>query len=180
MAGLTYSPWLVAAIHLSGLPDEQGVGMAWDNVFFESPSLGYVRADHQRPRKDGGVTLVYYRPFVEEVERARRELLNRPHSHWVQVIMEDLCRFHRELEEQVERIDVYRWGHAMVRPEPGVIWGETSRWRRQPLGGLAFATCDATGLPLFEEAVFSGVRGAERCLQRLDVAHESSLKGLGG
>ena len=179
MAGLTYSPWLVAAVHLSGLPDEKGRGMAWDNVFFGSPSLGYVRADHQDPRKDGRATLVYYRPFVDEVERARRELLNQPHAYWVQMIMNDLCRFHPGLEELVERVDVYRWGHAMVRPEPGVIWGETSRWRQRPLGGLAFATCDATGLPLFEEAVFSGVWGAERCLQRLGIAHDSSLKGWG-
>jgi hypothetical protein len=178
MAGLTYSPWLVAALYLSGLPEEEGVPMAWDNVSFDSPSLGYVRADHQRFQADGRTVLVYYRPFVEAVERARRELLDRPHAHWVREIMNDLLRVHPDLEGLVERIDVYRWGHAMVRPEPGILWGKESRWRERPVDGrLFFASCDATGLPLFEEAVFTGVRAAEQCLAALDAPFETSLGG---
>lgn len=178
MAGITYSPWLVAAVQLASLPEEGGVPMAWDNVFFDSPSLGYVRADHQRFREDGKAVLVYYRPFVGEVDIARGELLRRSHQHWAQVIMEDLLQAHPDLVSRVERIDVYRWGHAMVRPAPGAIWGEESRWRARPLEGLFFATCDATGLPLFEEAVFAGVQAAEQCLAHLGADFHTSLEGL--
>ena len=178
MAGITYSPWLVAAIYLSSLPQESGIPMAWDNVFFNSASLGYVRTDHQSLREDGKTVLVYYHPFVEEVDKVRGELLRRPHQHWVQAIMTDLLTVHPDLEGRVERIDVYRWGHAMVRPTPGVIWGDESRWRAHPLAGISFATCDATGLPLFEEAVFAGVQAAEQCLSHLDVNFSTSLEGL--
>ena len=178
MAALTYCPWLVAAVQLSRMPVEGENGMAWDNVIFDSPSLGYVRADHQRPQADGRGVLVYYRPLVEDLSQARRELLNQSHAFWVEQIMQDLLSAHPDLEELVERIDIYRWGHAMIRPEPGIIWGEESLWRRQPLERVFFASCDATGLPLFEEAVFSGIRAAEQCLDLLGVDCESSLKGL--
>jgi len=178
MAALTYSPWLVAAVHLSRRPAAGEVPFAWDNVLFDSPSLGYVMADHQQPRRDGRAVLLYYQPFVREVARARRELLNHPRDYWVQHIMGDLLRAHPDLEDLVERIDVYRWGHAMVRPEPGSIWGEDSQWRRRPLERVFFATCDATGLPLFEEAVFAGVRAAEQCLEVLGAAYPTSLQGL--
>ena len=66
----------------------------------------------------------------------------------------------------------------MIRPSPGMIWGASSRLRRQPFGGVFFATCDATGLPLFEEAVFNGYRAAEEALSHLDIPFESSLMGL--
>jgi len=178
MAGITYSPWLVAAIHLSSPPGESGIPMAWDNVFFDSPSLGYVRADHQRFREDGKTVLIYYRPFVAAVDEQRNDMLRRPHQHWVQAIMTDMLKAHPDLEDRVERIDVYRWGHAMVRPTPGAIWGAENRWRSHPLEGIFFATCDATGLPLFEEAVFAGVRAAEQCLARLGTDFRTSLKGL--
>ena len=31
---------------------------------------------------------------------------------------------HPDLPDLVERVDIYKWGHAMVRPTPGFIWGE--------------------------------------------------------
>ncbi|MEW6751286.1 MAG: FAD-dependent oxidoreductase [Candidatus Latescibacterota bacterium] len=180
LSGLQYTPWLVAALRLSSLPAEEGVPMAWDNVLQDSPSLGYVRADHQRPSQAGPAVLVYYRPFVEEPDEGRAALLRRPHAHCVQEIMADLVRAHPDLASHVEQIDVYRWGHAMLRPLPGLLWGPQSRWREHPLGALFFASSDAPGLPLFEEAVFAGVRAAEQCLACLGVGHRTSLEGLGG
>ena len=180
MASCTYSPWLVAAIHVKRVPEGPGVPAAWDNVLYDSPSLGYVVANHQQRRTGDGTpsVLVYYRPFVHDVEAARRELLNRDHRYWVNQIMQDLTQAHPDLEALVERIDIYRWGHAMIRPEPGTLWGQTSHWRERPFGSIFFASCDTTGLPLFEEACFAGIRAAELGMRHLAISFESSLKGL--
>ena len=177
---ITYSPWLVAAVHLMRPIPEADVEMAWDNILFDSPSVGYVAANHQNRRNRSSTVLVYYLPFVEEVDRARRELLLRDQRYWSGRIAQDLLAAHPGLEELIERIDIYRWGHAMMRPGPGCIWGEESLLRRRPLGGVFFASCDATGLPLFEEACFGGIRAAEQCMDHLGLSYETSLKGMPG
>jgi monoamine oxidase len=175
MQSIQYSPWLVAAIHLRE-PLEKNT--TWDNVLFESPSLGYVVADHQGAEQQRGKVLVYYLPLVEDLDRARQELLERDQPFWADFIVRDLMKAHPDLVEKTERLDVYRWGHAMMRPAPGALWGEESQWRRAPLERVFFASCDATGLPLFEEAVFAGTRAAEQAMGRLGMEFETSLKGL--
>ncbi|MER2506463.1 MAG: FAD-dependent oxidoreductase, partial [Azonexus sp.] len=43
-----YAPWLTANLHLADFPEERrGAPPAWDNVFYDSPGLGYVVATHQ-------------------------------------------------------------------------------------------------------------------------------------
>ena len=40
-----YAPWLTANLHLADFPEERhGAPPAWDNVFYDSPGLGYVVA----------------------------------------------------------------------------------------------------------------------------------------
>ena len=43
---IQYSPWVTANLTLDRLPRERGLDLAWDNVMFDSPSLGYVVATH--------------------------------------------------------------------------------------------------------------------------------------
>ena len=174
MAAIEYSPWLVAAIFLNEpLAPQQ---TTWDNVLYDSPSLGYVVADHQQA--GGGRVLLYYWPFVHQLEEARRALLVQDHSFWTAQIMADLSRVHPQLDELVERVDLYRWGHGMIRPSPGVLWGPAARWRQQPMERIFFASCDTTGLPLCEEAIFSGMLAAERAMDCLGAPYTSSLGGL--
>ena len=173
MAAIEYSPWLVAAIFLK---EPLAAGQTtWDNVLYDSPSLGYVVADHQQG--DGRV-LMYYWPFVEQLAHARHALLAQDHSFWTAQILADLSRVHPEIEDLVERVDLYRWGHGMMRPSPESLWGPTAAWRQQPMERIFFASCDATGLPLCEEAMFSGILAAEQAMACLGVAHSSSLGGL--
>ena len=181
LAGLEYSPWLVAAVQVSRLPADSPVGLAWDNVLFDSPSTGYVVANHQQsPAPDAPSVLVYYLPFVDDVVTARRALLERPPGHWADLVMSDLTRAHPDLEESVEAIEIYRWGHGMVRPRPGLIWGKGSGLRGAPCDGLFFAGCDLTGLPLFEEACFAGLLAAEGAMRHIGAEFETSLRGLAG
>ncbi len=172
---LQYSPWLVAAIHLN---EKAAAGYVhWDNVFYDSPSLGYITADHQLNYKNKiGRTFIYYLPFPKQINHARKLLLEKKPSYWVDFIASDLLRVHPDLEDKLDAIDLYRWGHAMVRPTPGLIWGKDAAVRQQPSGTIHFSTCDTTGLPLFEEACYSGIRAAEGCLRDLSVAFDSSIE----
>ena len=47
----TYSPWLTANLTLNRQPIGAGPDSAWENVIFESPSLGYVVWDRRRKLK---------------------------------------------------------------------------------------------------------------------------------
>ena len=155
-----------------------GLGKHWENILYNSPSVGYVNPDHQRPEDRQNDRLIYYLPLCEDPQQARRDLQDRDHQYWAATVVSDLLPAHPDLLELLESVDIYRWGHGMIRPSPGMIWGASSRLRRQPFGGVFFATCDATGLPLFEEAVFNGYRAAEEALSHLDIPFESSLMGL--
>ena len=175
-----YSSWLTAAVHVARLPAASDISVAWDNVIYDSESLGYIVANHQDPKAHGGrpTVLVYYLPFVGDLVEDRQKLLDNGHEFWVNVIMNDLVRVHSDLAETVERIDVYRWGHAMIRPGPGTIWSAEGARRAEPVGAVYFATCDVTGLPLFEESCFAGIRAAEQAMGQLGKPFETSIKGL--
>jgi hypothetical protein len=147
-----------------------------DNVMIESPSLGYVVATHQRepaPPRDGVPRTVYtyYLPLCDgDPRRERERLLKTPWSAWRDFILSDLSRAEPQLAEEVERIDIYRWGHGMVRPVPGLLVpggeGETGPLDEAaaPLGNIHFAHTDLAGMALFEEAHHAGVRAAEAIL----------------
>ena len=47
----------------------------------------------------------------------------------------------------VERVDIYLWGHAMVRPRPGFLWSEALARSSQPLGRV-HRRFDRAGLSL--------------------------------
>ena len=66
----------------------------------------------------------------------------------------------------MERIDVYRWGHAMVTPLPGFIWGGARAKASEPLGRVVFAHSDLSGIALLEEAFDRGLQAADAVLAR--------------
>ena len=173
-----YAPWMVANVMLRAFPTERrGPPVCWDNVIHESRSLGYVVATHQSLHTHfTGTIFTYYQPLADgapDIERTR--LLSTPWSDWRDAILRDLARPHPEIRDLVSRIDVFRWGHAMVRPRPGFLWGEARRRAAIPVGGVHFANSDLSGFSLFEEAQYRGVRAAERVLDELRVPFTSSL-----
>jgi predicted NAD/FAD-dependent oxidoreductase len=171
------SPWVVANLTLREAPRSRGFSLAWDNVLHESKSLGYVMATHQRQRARaiGPTVATWYYPLVDaDVRDARRRLLETTYEDWRAIIMADLAPAHMKFEPMVEHIEVMRWGHAMVRPVPGFLWGQARREAQQPLAeSLHFAHTDLGGLALFEEANWHGVRAAEAVLARLGVSSSS-------
>ncbi|MCM2255686.1 MAG: NAD(P)-binding protein [Vicinamibacteria bacterium] len=161
-----YAPWMVANLTLSDRPRGHGYPLAWDNVLYGSPSLGYVVATHQAGRDHGATVFTYYLPLCDDdPRRAREEMLATNWETWVARIVEDLRRAHPGLEALLERVDVYLWGHAMVRPHPGFLWGQALADSARPLGRVHFAHTDLSGMALFEEAQDHGLRAAEAILR---------------
>jgi hypothetical protein len=169
----TYCPWMVANLTVDRLPDDA----AWDNVLYDSPSLGYVVATHQNLRiAPGPSVLTYYRPLsVPNPEVARTWMLDQSWDDWVSLIFADLAQAHPDIESLVTHVDIMLWGHAMIRPVPGFVWGPSRREAATPYGAVRFAHSDMSGISVFEEAQYHGVRAAEAVMRDLGHAHVSSV-----
>jgi len=173
-----YAPWMVANLSLREFPAERtGVPMAWDNVIYDSPSLGYVVATHQNLRTHLRETVfTYYYPLTASPVRAERtRLLETDWRSWSQFILKDLGKPHPEIERLVTRLDIFRWGHGMVRPKPAFLWGRAREQAAKPIGRVRFAHSDLSGFSIFEEAQYHGVLAAEQVLQALRIPFSSSL-----
>jgi hypothetical protein len=171
-----YGSWLVANLTVSAHPQSNGFPLAWDNVLYESPSLGYVVATHQTGRDSGPTVLTYYYPFCDhDPHVARERLLHAGHREWAEIVLADLSRAHSDICEITQRLDVMRWGHAMVRPYPGFIASASRREAMQPFRGIEFANTDLSGVALFEESLHHGIRAAEAVLRRRERPVESFL-----
>lgn len=176
------APWLIANLTLARFPEDRaGAPLAWDNVLYDSPGLGYVVATHQTIRQwQGGTVLTYYRALSDQPPAVGRTLLEgMPYEYWTEQILSDLESVHPDLRQVTTHVEIYRNGHAMVRPLPGLIWGEARRLfadsgaRRDDR--VHFAHADVSGFSLFEEAQYRGVLAAERVLRRLGRSFVSSL-----
>jgi len=165
--GFVYSPWLTANLTLDRWP--RGEGYAWDNVLYDSPSLGYVIATHMslavyQPR----TVWTYYWALADQSPQTwRKALLERDWGFWKEAILNDLERAHPDIRSCVSNIDIMRLGHAMARPVPGFLGSETRRRFLQGEPNLFYANSDLSGLSIFEEAQFRGVTAADRAMKRL-------------
>ena len=169
---------MVANLSLREFPAERaGVPLAWDNVVYGSPSLGYVVATHQSLRTHLRETVfTYYYPLTASpVRQERTRLLETDWRSWSQLILNDLSKPHPEIQGLVTRLDIFRWGHAMVRPKPGFLWGGAREHAAEPLGRIRFAHSDLSGFSIFEEAQYRGVLAAEQVLTNLRIPFASSL-----
>ncbi|MCA8920156.1 MAG: NAD(P)/FAD-dependent oxidoreductase, partial [Planctomycetes bacterium] len=160
----SYSPWLVVNATLDHAPGGYGAPLSWDNVPYDSPSLGYVVANRDRDLAAPRV-VTWYRPFAgADPVAARRELFALGPEEIRGLVLDDLFGMHPELRGRVRALDAWRWGHALIRPVPGFLWGEARRAATEPIGSLRCANSDQSGLPLFEEAFYRGVATAEQVL----------------
>ncbi len=167
--GFVYSPWLTDNLTHDRWPRERGVPVAWDNVIYNSPALGYVVATHQSLRTATDRTVwTFYWALADAAPAANRALLlQRDWGFWAQAILADLERAHPDIRQCVSRIDVMRLGHAMVRPTVGFLAVRDRFQRSQLPERLFFANSDLSGLSLFEEAQYRGVTAADRALAAL-------------
>ena len=132
-----YSPWLTANLVIERPPREFGIEQAWDNVVYDSPTLGYVVATHQSlaTHQDRSVWTFYWALTDGPAARNRKLLLETDWHYWKEAILDDLTRAHRDIRQCVSRIDIMRMGHAMVRPTVGFLSSE----ERKPTVGRTMA-----------------------------------------
>lgn len=161
-AEFQHNAWFVANLHLKDRPKPRfakDFPLSWDNVIYESPGLGYVTATHQKGIDYGPTILTYYYPMCAE-PNARTTLFNYDWKQLVDVCLTDLARAHSDIYELTTRIDIMRWGHAMISPRPNFIWSGIREKAVKPYRNIHFAHTDLSGVALFEEAFYHGLRAA--------------------
>ena len=170
-----YGAWMVANLHLKNRPPEgNGFPLCWDNVLYDSPSLGYVAATHQTEMDRGATVFTYYYPLCDtDPKQGRMRLLSGDWRAWSDVALADLQRAHPGIRATTERLDVMRWGHAMIRPRPGFVWSGALEKARQSFKNIHFANTDLSGIALFEEAFHHGNRAADEVLEARALAQLS-------
>jgi hypothetical protein len=168
-----YAPWMVANVTIHRFPQASGESLAWDNVSYYSRSLGYVVATHQNiTTRPGPTVITYYYPLSEHPPLlARKQLYDARVDEWRAIIVDDLEKMHPGISDQIESIDLWPWGHGMIRPSVGYIWGETRRKMKERDGNVFFAHSDMSGISNFEEAQYHGVTAAQQILA--EVKHEA-------
>ncbi|MBV9216121.1 MAG: FAD-dependent oxidoreductase [Acidobacteria bacterium] len=158
-----HNAWFVANLRLKDRPKprfQKDFPLAWDNVIYDSPGLGYVTATHQKGIDYGPTILTYYYPMCAE-PNGRTTLFNYDWKQLADVCLTDLSRAHSEIYDLVERLDVMRWGHAMISPRPNFIWSGIREKAAKPYRNIHFAHTDLGGVALFEEAFYHGLRAAK-------------------
>jgi hypothetical protein len=161
-----HNAWWVANLFLKDRPRprfQKDFPLAWDNVFYDSPSLGYVTATHQKGIDYGPTILTYYYPMCSE-ENGRTKLFDYSWHDLADVCLTDMSRAHSDIRDLVSRIDIMRWGHAMISPRPGFLWGGERQKAARPYRHIHFAHTDLSGVALFEEAFYHGLRAAGEVL----------------
>ncbi|MGV3485254.1 MAG: flavin monoamine oxidase family protein [Planctomycetaceae bacterium] len=171
-----YGAWVVANIHLRDRPRERAMPLCWDNVIYQSRSLGYVTSTHQTGRDHGPTVWTWYFPLTDDSGKiSRQQLLAMTWSHWADVVVTDLRQAHPDIAPLIARLDIMRWGHAMIQPRPGFVWGKARRQALAPIGRVHFANTDLSGIALLEEAQYHGVRAAEEVLSARGHKFDSML-----
>ncbi len=166
-AEFQHNAWFVANLHLKDRPKPRfakDFPLSWDNVIYESPGLGYVTATHQKGIDYGPTVLTYYYPMCED-PNGRTTLFNYDRQQLADVCLTDLSRAHSDIYDLVDRLDVMRWGHAMISPRPNFIWGGIRERAAKPYRNIHFAHTDLGGVALFEEAFYHGRRAAAEILK---------------
>ncbi|HXH70152.1 MAG TPA: FAD-dependent oxidoreductase, partial [Pyrinomonadaceae bacterium] len=161
-----HNAWFVANLFLKDRPNvrfRRDFPLAWDNVLYESPSLGYVNATHQKGIDYGATVLTYYYPMCAE-KNARAKLFALNWRDLADIVLTDLSRAHADIYDLTEKIDIMRWGHAMISPRTNFLWNGSREQAQKPFRNIHFAHSDLSGIALFEEAFYHGISAASEIL----------------
>jgi hypothetical protein len=164
-----YAPWMVANLTVSGLPQGRGMPLCWDNVLYSMPSVGYISANHQDLQNSSQRVLTFYKPLTEEPpDAARQSAFGTSYKQWLAQILDELETAHAGVTAQVSQAEICVWGHGMIAPSPGFIWGADRQRAAKPIDNrVFFAHSDLSGISIFEEAFYQGIRAANEVIDTL-------------
>ena len=164
-----YAPWLISNFALHQFPrepDEQP--LAWDNVLYGSPALGYIAGSNQsiRVAKPPRVLFTAYRALAHDSPPAVRQwLLTAPDDELLAYAAADLhAVYGRHFWRLVDSVDITVRAHAMRIPLPGYLDDTQLRALRTHRSRLHFAHSDLSGYSVFEEAAYWGITAAQQVL----------------
>lgn len=167
-SGFNYQPWMVANITVQDISERSGASLCWDNVLYKGTALGYVEATHQQLKTDQPKkVLTYYLPLTEKDAITERQSAHkRSYEEWVNIILKDLAPVHEDIAAKAVNIDIWIWGHGMISPVKGFIHGTLKKQLQQPFSNqILFAHTDLSGISIFEEAFYQGIKAAEQILK---------------
>ena len=121
--------------------------------------------------------ITYYEALVGDPGAARRELLGQGKEALQARVLTNLEALHPQLRAQVKSVALHRWGHAMIRPVPGLLFGPALRQARTPLGNVLACSTDTRGVALFEEAFYAGLGAGQFALRRGGRSYEDMSRG---
>jgi Flavin containing amine oxidoreductase len=164
-----YGALLMGTAFVKKTPVLKGAPIAWFNSTSGVRRLtqGFLVADYNSDRWRAGDpsrpnVLSLWAPLGGKVTRL--ELMNRPWSHWADIMADDLEYMVPGIMGDVTRLDVYVWGHHMAIPYPGFLTGTLRATLTRPLGRITFAHSDRNGMPSFELATRAGHDAAQEAL----------------
>lgn len=162
----SYAPWIVANISLDDMPQGKGAPLSWDNVIYGRHTVGYVYANHQDIHRSTKGVITFYLPVTaDDATKARHSIYNKDHEYWKKYVVKELEFAHPGITSSIKNIDVCIWGHGMIRPDVGYIWGSERQQAMQPIDNkIFFAHSDLSGISIFEEAFYQGIRAAKQML----------------
>lgn len=163
------APWLVANFLMKGFPAElPEAPLAWDNVVYQEPGLGYVVSTHQDIRRtppDKTVFTAYVALSDRSPAEARRWMQRASGRELVGLASADLqAAYGWKFAANVERVDITLRGHAMAVPGPGFRSNPGLQALRAADGAIVFAHADLSGFSVFEEAAWWGCEAARKVM----------------
>lgn len=161
-----YVPWLLTTITLKNEfgGDEE---LAWDNVIYGSSGLGYIYDQHQNLNQNlGEKVITYYKSFSgNDCRKERKGLYAMKEAELKTLVLEDLKKAHPLIEDFILEMQFHKIGHAMIAPVPGQIFGTKTQAAKEPVDQkIFFAHSDLSGISIFEEAFYQGMRAAEQMI----------------
>jgi spermidine dehydrogenase len=177
-------PVVVANVAIRSAAPLVDAGLGYNEYWWGSKYWAdFVIADWVTPnrlKRDRPTVLTFFGGNMapaEELAAERLKLMNTPFGDYEKSLREDLSRIMTGLKFDFDRdvtsIFLYRWGHGMILPAPGFIFGGKDRKSSPrkiacaPLGRLSFAAQDSEGTPSVESALASGSRAAQEVLSNL-------------
>ncbi len=163
---LDYSPWMVSNLTVNGsLTEKRGETLCWDNVVYGSQSLGYVNAAHQQLGASDKKVITFYHPVLgSDTAAIRKRTQSRSIDFWKTTVLNDLKKPHPTIEEELEEMNIWIWGHGIVKPKPGFLSHSTINLERK-MNNIFFANSDISGISIFEEAFYNGYQAAQQCIK---------------
>jgi spermidine dehydrogenase len=188
---ITLAPALAASVAVKSAAPLIDLGLGYDQYWWGSRYWAdFIIADWvtaNRANRDRATVLTFYGGNTapkENMAEERLKLLSTPFSAYESSLKDDLSRILAktsfDFDRDVTSISLYRWGHSMIMPTPGSLFGATHgadgkidrakaprREAYAALGPISFAGQDSEGTPCVESATRSGSRAAQEALAHL-------------